>query len=55
MNDFYNPFTSQLKEVEENMEKIICDKCGAEWNLNWGDSEDFWHVVIIRNVKTFAP
>ncbi|MDX9923805.1 MAG: type I DNA topoisomerase [Ignavibacteriaceae bacterium] len=36
MNDFYNPFTSQLKEVEENMEKIICDKCGAEMEFKVG-------------------
>ncbi|MFA7288424.1 MAG: type I DNA topoisomerase [Melioribacteraceae bacterium] len=36
MNDFYNPFTSELKEVEENMEKIICDKCGAEMEFKVG-------------------
>ncbi|MCK9280309.1 MAG: type I DNA topoisomerase [Melioribacteraceae bacterium] len=36
MNDFYNPFTIELKEVEENMEKIICDKCGAEMEFKVG-------------------
>ncbi|KAF0153404.1 MAG: DNA topoisomerase I [Ignavibacteria bacterium] len=36
LNDFYGPFIKDLKEVEANLEKIICDKCGGELELKIG-------------------
>lgn len=36
LNDFYGPFSVALKEVEENVEKIICDQCGSEMVLKIG-------------------
>lgn len=36
MNDFYNPFSQALKDVEDKIEKIICDKCGSEMVIKIG-------------------
>ena len=30
LNDFYGPFAESLKNVENNVEKILCDLCGHE-------------------------
>src|ERR1035437_1796364 len=36
LNDFYGPFAHALKHVENNIEKIICDKCGSEMDIKIG-------------------
>jgi DNA topoisomerase-1 len=36
LNDFYVPFAYALKHVENNIEKIICDKCGHELLIKIG-------------------
>jgi DNA topoisomerase-1 len=36
LNDFYCPFMKDLQEVEANLEKIICEKCGGELELKIG-------------------
>jgi DNA topoisomerase-1 len=36
LNDFYGPFIKDLNEVEANLEKIICEKCGGELELKIG-------------------
>ncbi|MDP2036994.1 MAG: type I DNA topoisomerase [Ignavibacteria bacterium] len=36
LNDFYVPFIKDLQEVEANLEKIICEKCGGELDLKIG-------------------
>lgn len=36
LNDFYGPFSKSLSEVEANLEKIKCDKCGADMDIKIG-------------------
>ncbi|WKZ71284.1 MAG: type I DNA topoisomerase [Melioribacteraceae bacterium] len=36
LNDFYTPFASSLKEVEENIKPIECDKCGSPMDIRIG-------------------
>lgn len=36
LNDFYGPFAHALKHVENNIEKMICDKCGSEMDIKVG-------------------
>ena len=36
LNDFYLPFSKALKHVENNVEKIICEKCGGEMIIKIG-------------------
>jgi DNA topoisomerase I len=36
LNDFYIPFSKTLKEVEGNLEKIKCDKCGSDMDIRMG-------------------
>ncbi len=36
LNDFYQPFSKSLKEVEDKIEKILCDKCGGEMIIKVG-------------------
>jgi DNA topoisomerase-1 len=36
LNDFYQPFSRALKEVEDKIDKIICDKCGGEMIIKVG-------------------
>ncbi len=36
LNDFYQPFSKALKEVEDKIDKIICDKCGGEMIIKVG-------------------
>ncbi len=36
LNDFYGPFSDALKAVEENSEKIPCDKCGNDMVVKIG-------------------
>jgi len=36
LNDFYTPFSKVLQEVENNIEKIKCDKCGSDMDIKMG-------------------
>lgn len=36
LNDFYGPFSKSLKEVEDKLEKIKCDKCGSDMDIKVG-------------------
>ncbi len=36
LSDFYIPFSSRLKEVESQLEKVICEKCGSEMEIKIG-------------------
>lgn len=36
LNDFYTPFSKVLMEVEKNIEKIKCDKCGSDMDIKIG-------------------
>lgn len=36
LDDFYIPFSKTLTDVEKNLEKVICDKCGSEMELKIG-------------------
>ncbi|MCH7826779.1 MAG: type I DNA topoisomerase [Bacteroidetes bacterium] len=36
LSDFYDPFAKTLLEVEDKIEKIICDKCGGEMEIKFG-------------------
>ncbi len=36
LNDFYGPFSKSLKEVEANLEKIKCDRCGSDMDIKIG-------------------
>lgn len=36
LNDFYAPFSKSLKEVEDKLEKIKCDKCGSDMDIKVG-------------------
>lgn len=55
LNDFYGPFAKDLKEVEENLEKIICDKCGSEMELKIGRFGKFFactNYPTCKNIKS---
>ncbi len=36
LNDFYIPFAESLVRVDQNTEKIICEKCGSEMAIKYG-------------------
>jgi len=36
LNDFYEPFSKTLVEVEANLEKIKCEKCGSDMEIKLG-------------------
>jgi DNA topoisomerase-1 len=36
LNDFYGPFSKSLTEVEANLEKIKCEKCGSDMDIKIG-------------------
>ena len=36
LDDFYLPFSKRLIEVENSLEKILCEKCGSEMELKIG-------------------
>lgn len=36
LSDFYDPFAKALIEVEDKIEKIICEKCGGEMIIKFG-------------------
>ncbi|MEW6701748.1 MAG: type I DNA topoisomerase [Bacteroidota bacterium] len=36
LNDFYGPFSKTLHQVESNLEKIKCEKCGSDMEIRMG-------------------
>lgn len=36
LNDFYDPFSKTLSNVENNLEKIKCEKCGSDMDIKIG-------------------
>ncbi len=60
LNDFYVPFSKALQEVESNLEKIICDKCGGEMDLKIGRfgkyiaCNNYPNCKNIKSIKEFS-
>jgi len=61
LNDFYEPFSKTLIEVEANLEKIKCDKCGSDMDIKMGRFGKFLACTNypecknIKSLKDFAP
>ncbi len=61
LNDFYEPFSKTLKEVEANLEKIKCDKCGSDMDIKMGRfgkylaCTNYPECKNIKSLKDFAP
>ncbi len=61
LNDFYEPFSKTLKEVESNLEKIKCDKCGSDMDIKMGRFGKFLACTNypecknIKSLKEFSP
>ena len=56
LNDFYQPFSIALKNVENNVEKIICDKCGGEMDIKIGRFGRYLacsNYPDCKNIKSF--
>jgi DNA topoisomerase-1 len=60
LNDFYTPFSKTLVEVEANLEKIKCDKCGSDMDIKMGRFGKFLACTNypecsnIKSLKEFA-
>jgi DNA topoisomerase-1 len=61
LNDFYEPFSKTLREVEANLEKIKCDKCGSDMDIKMGRFGKFLACTNypecknIKSLKDFSP
>jgi DNA topoisomerase-1 len=56
LNDFYQPFSIALKNVEKNVEKILCDKCGGEMEIKFGRFGRYLacsNYPECKNIKSF--
>lgn len=56
LGDFYNPFVKALKQVENKIEKIICEKCGSELIIKVGRFGKFLacsNYPACENIKSF--
>jgi DNA topoisomerase-1 len=56
LNDFYQPFAKALKQVEKNVEKIICDLCGNEMIIKVGRFGKYLacsNYPECKNIKSF--
>jgi DNA topoisomerase I len=56
LNDFYAPFDHALKQVEKNVEKIICEKCGHELIIKIGRFGKYLacsNFPECKNIKSF--
>ena len=60
LNDFYVPFSKVLHDVEKNIEKIKCDKCGSDMEIKMGRFGKFLACTNypdcknIKSLKEFA-
>lgn len=61
LNDFYEPFSKTLAEVESNLEKIKCEKCGSDMEIKMGRFGKFLacsnypECKNIKSLKDFSP
>lgn len=56
LGDFYNPFVKALKQVENKIEKILCEKCGHELIIKVGRFGKFLacsNYPKCENIKSF--
>jgi DNA topoisomerase-1 len=56
LNGFYNPFSKALKNVEDKVEKIICDQCGGEMEIKIGRFGKYLACTRYpdcKNIKSF--
>src|SRR5690606_31169585 len=56
LHDFYQPFSRALKNVESNVEKIICDICGREMEIKVGRFGKYLacsNYPDCKNIKSF--
>ncbi len=56
LNDFYYPFCKALKDVEDKIEKILCDKCGSEMEIKFGRFGKYLacsNYPECKNIKSF--
>src|SRR5690606_5609797 len=56
LHDFYQPFSRALKNVESNVEKIICDICGGEMEIKVGRFGKYLacsNYPDCKNIKSF--
>jgi DNA topoisomerase-1 len=56
LNDFYQPFSKALKQVENKVEKIYCDICGSEMIIKVGRYGKFLacsNYPNCKNIKSF--
>lgn len=51
LNDFYEPFSKTLSKVENNLEKIKCEKCGSDMELKMGRYGKFLACTNYPNCK----
>ncbi|MEW5842908.1 MAG: type I DNA topoisomerase [Bacteroidota bacterium] len=61
LNDFYEPFSKTLNEVESKLEKIKCDKCGGDMDIKIGRygkylaCTNYPECKNIKSLKEFGP
>ncbi len=56
LNDFYVPFSMALSHVEDKIEKILCENCGAEMVIRFGRFGKFLactNYPECKNIKSF--
>jgi DNA topoisomerase-1 len=56
LNDFYHPFSKALQNVEDKVEKIICDQCGGEMEIKIGRFGKYLactNYPECKNIKSF--
>ncbi|MHB1687520.1 MAG: type I DNA topoisomerase [Ignavibacteriaceae bacterium] len=56
LNDFYQPFSKALKNVENKIDKIICDLCGHEMEIKVGRFGRYLacsNYPECKNIKSF--
>lgn len=56
LTDFYNPFSEALKNVEDKIDKILCELCGHEMEIKFGKYGRFLacsNYPECKNIKSF--
>ncbi|MCI0468959.1 MAG: type I DNA topoisomerase [Nitrospirae bacterium] len=60
INDFYKPFSKDLKEATKDAEKVettdeVCDKCGSPMIIKWGRHGKFMACSAYPQCKSTKP
>jgi DNA topoisomerase-1 len=55
LDDFYIPFSKALIEVEKNIEKVKCEKCGSDMDIKIGRFGKFLACNNYPKCKTTKP